>query len=67
MAFKDGTYYWIRVSQYQPDWEIGRYREDHATDRPLNQRFELCGSATGVSLPHVFQIGNRIERDSEEG
>lgn len=68
MAFKNGKYYWIKNECSECLWEIGRYRETHGPGAPLNQRFELCGSAWPVAIDNVFKIGHPVDpyRPEEE-
>lgn len=55
MSYKNGEYYWIKARQGDR-WEIGQYRENHSTDAPLAQRFELCGGPWGIAIDRVFKI-----------
>ena len=66
MAYKNATFYWIQHGPgYQ--WEVGRYRETHMPGKPLDQRFEMCGSAWPVAIDHVFKIGPPVDPFRPEG
>lgn len=66
MAYKNEEYYWIQVLEGGKE-EVAQYAETHTIDKPLYQRFLLCGSNWGVRLDQVHRVGPRVEPWKSEG